>query len=178
MSVARSICSRAGGATVVSTSARSAGGRRGAGWKRTNGLAELEDRARRDQRLLVVILDLDVDDVHRPVEVAAAVQQVCRSGEEGASVSAARTTQEAGRQPRTFADGVEAALLARDDNVGHGPRLVPALGRFLDLAVAVDHVEDAVGRVTEAEREGKGADQREGSAHEPRVRRRTGSCPS
>lgn len=42
-----------------------------------NGLTEVEQGATGDERLFVRISDLDVDDVYWPVELAAAVKQIC-----------------------------------------------------------------------------------------------------
>ena len=47
----------------------------------------------------------------------------------------------------TVAHGVIAPLLARNDDVRDALALLKALGRGLDLAVPVEHVEDPVGRV-------------------------------
>ena len=67
----------------------------------------------------MIILDLDIDDVHGTVTIPASQQKV-------------------------FAHGVEAALFACDDDIHDGLRLLPLFRRPLDASVSIQHLQKTV----------------------------------
>jgi hypothetical protein len=128
---------------------------------RSQHVRQIPDSLSAHDSFLVVILDIDVDDMHQPVERRVAVGKICSYQHQ----------EEALRngERHTVQHSIPTALLTRDNDVDDALLdtvsdastdssirlqagdanfpVLPALGTGLDVAVAVEHVQQTVGGV-------------------------------
>jgi hypothetical protein len=104
--------------------------------------AKVEHRSSSNQRFLVVILDVDINDVHRSVELAAAIKQVLLAWLE--------FTSRVKDLPLTIANSIVTSLLTSDNDISDLLTLLPSFRCQFNLPVPIKHLQQATGRVSKA----------------------------
>lgn len=104
-------------------------------------IRQVDDRVPPHERLLMIILDVDIDDMHRPVQRRAPGQQIIHHGVPAPFLARNHHVHDTRLHPR--AASVGAVLQPRPADAP----VLPALRAPLDILVALQHVEEAVGAV-------------------------------
>jgi len=102
---------------------------------RTNRCSKVKHGSSSDQRLLVVILDIDVYDMYRFIELAAAVEQIWSVG---LGVTSYISSQ--GFHTLTIADGIITSLLTSDNDISDLLTLLPSFRCQFDLPIPIKHL--------------------------------------
>lgn len=103
-------------------------------------IRKIQNRFSTQQRLFMVILDIDIEDMNRPVKGTTLVHEVVDNSIPAALFAGDDDIDDAGF-------GAQGALVALGDVVdarGAGNPVLEALGAPFQLSVAVEHVQDAV----------------------------------
>lgn len=109
---------------------------------RTNRGSKVEHCSSSNQRFLVVILDVDVDYMHRSIELAAAIEQVL-------SVRLGLISRAEG-STLTIANSIITPLLTSNNDISDLLALLPSFRCKFDLPIAVEHLQQTASRVSKA----------------------------
>ena len=86
-----------------------------------------------DQRFLVVILNVDVYDMHRSIELAAAVEQIWSVG--------LRASSQVKGFALTIANSIITSLLTSDDDIGDLFTLLPSFRCQFHFPIPIEHLQ-------------------------------------
>ena len=88
----------------------------------------------------MIVLDVNVNDVHRPIELAAAIEQILS----GWLASPSRVKG----LVLTVANSIITPLLAGDNNIRDLLTLLPSFGCQFNIPVPIEHLQQTAGRVS------------------------------